>query len=512
MTRALVISVRFHDGRFHGQGGDGSPEWPPSPARLFQALVASVGNNSTLSDEETSALEWLEQLPAPTIAAPVAREGQRFMFFVPNNDGDVVESGSKPLGKIRAEKTIRPHLFDEAVPVSFVWTWNEGTAEDEDRARVICRIAERLYQLGRGVDMAWADAEVVDIDGVETRLAEQGRVVHRPGTGNAGVSLACPANGSLASLGDRFASKRFPAIPKGAAPRRIFRKPPRASFVPIAYDTPARRFVFDLRAPGPGGAFAAWPLTKATELIELARDRAAERLRSAVPELAVQIKCYLVGQGATEADKALRVRIVPVPSIGHEQADQLIRRVAVYVPQTCPLAADDLRWAFARVDWSDADGCIGTTLQPSDDERMATRFERPARCWRSVTPVALPGRHRGIAVAKFSEGSGADTDRGSREARAAAVRRALEHARVRTPVSSVRVQREPFDRRGERAEEFAPGTRFAPETLWHAALIFAHPVAGPLLAGNGRYIGLGLMRPVRTGSDAVASTIADGLT
>lgn len=404
MSRALVISVRFHDGRFHGEDSDGDPEWPPSPARLFQALVAGAGSGDTLGDEETKAFEWLEERPAPTIVAPAARRGQRFTLFVPNNDGDKVESGSLRLGKIRTKKTIQPHLFDADVPVSFVWTWDEGTAEEEDRARTICRIAERLYQLGRGVDTAWADAEVVDTDDIETRLAGQRRVVHRPGTGKGGIQLACPASGSLSGLADRFASKRFPAIPGGEAPRKVFCKPPQGRFLPVAYNKPPRRFVFDLRTPGPVGAFAAWPLSKATALIENARDRAADRLQA--PELAKQIECYLVGKGAAEADKALRVRVVPVPSIGHEQADQSIRRVAVYVPQTCPLAADDLKWAFAQVAWTDGGGGIGTTLQPADDERMADRFEVPARCWRSVTPLALPKRRRWVAAAPNGDGAG----------------------------------------------------------------------------------------------------------
>ncbi|WP_409194161.1 type I-U CRISPR-associated protein Csb2, partial [Accumulibacter sp.] len=41
MPRALLIAVRFHDGRFHGR-----PEWPPSPARLFQALVAAAATGA----------------------------------------------------------------------------------------------------------------------------------------------------------------------------------------------------------------------------------------------------------------------------------------------------------------------------------------------------------------------------------------------------------------------------------------------------------------------------------
>jgi CRISPR-associated protein Csb2 len=37
MPLNLVITIHLHDGRYHGMG-----EWRPSPARLFQALVAGA--------------------------------------------------------------------------------------------------------------------------------------------------------------------------------------------------------------------------------------------------------------------------------------------------------------------------------------------------------------------------------------------------------------------------------------------------------------------------------------
>ena len=84
--RSLVISVRFDDGRYHGR-----PDWPPSPARLFQALVAGAANGEMLAIANRSALAWLELLEAPVIAAPAMRLGQGFTNYVPNNDRDTVE-------------------------------------------------------------------------------------------------------------------------------------------------------------------------------------------------------------------------------------------------------------------------------------------------------------------------------------------------------------------------------------------------------------------------------------
>jgi CRISPR-associated protein Csb2 len=56
----LLISVRFHDGRYHGR-----LDWPPSPARLFQALVAGVAQDDMLPEEDRRALLWFESSNRP---------------------------------------------------------------------------------------------------------------------------------------------------------------------------------------------------------------------------------------------------------------------------------------------------------------------------------------------------------------------------------------------------------------------------------------------------------------
>ncbi|MGB7598967.1 MAG: type I-U CRISPR-associated protein Csb2, partial [Candidatus Sulfotelmatobacter sp.] len=113
---ALLIPVRFHDGRYHGSG-----EWPPSPARLFQALVAGAARGQNLSQHEVEAFEWLESLDAPLIAAPSAFKGQPFRNFVPNNDLDAVGGDPNRIGEIRAAKAVRAYTFDAAVPLLYAW-------------------------------------------------------------------------------------------------------------------------------------------------------------------------------------------------------------------------------------------------------------------------------------------------------------------------------------------------------------------------------------------------------
>ena len=89
-------------------------------------------------------------------------------------------------------------------------------------------------------------------------------------------------------------------------------------------------------------------------------------------------------------------------------------------------------------------------------------------------------------------------DERSREERAAAGRivQALRHAGIRARPTDIRVQREPFHRRGVRAERFAAGSRFPKHALWHVQLRFREMVSGPMVIGDGRFCGLGLMEPV----------------
>src|ERR1035437_4150846 len=83
MGRAICISATFLTGRYHGE------EWPPSPARLVQALVAGVkhgGPQAPGSAEAEVALRWLERRPAPVILARPDVKLQGYRLAVPNND------------------------------------------------------------------------------------------------------------------------------------------------------------------------------------------------------------------------------------------------------------------------------------------------------------------------------------------------------------------------------------------------------------------------------------------
>ena len=515
----LVISVGLHDGRYHGAG-----DWPPAPARLFQALVAGAGLGGPLTSEAEEALRWLEARGAPVIAAPLARRSREVLFYMPNNDSDRVAGDPLRMAEIRtARKVFDPYLFNPEVPLLYVWSL-AGSTEDEQRSRAICRLAEQLYQLGRGIDMAWGWGEVLNAEEVEARLLGYPGRIYRPSAGRSGSTLACPMASSLDSVEKRYEAfaGRF-RIAGGKAAKVVLRQPPRPRFRPVPYDSPPSSYLYALRTPTREARLAAWPLARASALVVRLRDAAFERLALVTsPARRAEIERVLVGRkpdGTNDGPTAERVRILPLPSIGHPHADGQIRRVLVQVPPTCPIAAGDVDWAFSGLDVADAEtGEVHGVLTPADDFGFTRHYgmgdDLARRTWRSVTPAVLPeiASRRRVDPVRKAEDAKHGRERAAEQARAAvAIGQALRHAGVRGRTEAIRVQREPFEEKGERAESFAEGTRFAKERLWHVQITLGARASGPLVIGDGRFLGLGVMAPVSTTPGLHVLAIESGL-
>ncbi|TMA36106.1 MAG: type I-U CRISPR-associated protein Cas5/Cas6, partial [Deltaproteobacteria bacterium] len=463
---------------------------------------------------ECAALKWLEEREPPLIACPVLAVGQALTSYVPNNDLDAVGGDPRRIASVRTKKPVRPLVFDAEIPWLYVWPLGEDE-EGVHHAQAICALAEQLYQFGRGVDLAWAWGEVLDNEALETRLSSYPGLVYRPSSGGSGQRLPCPERGSLASLmkryaanSQRFTTKRFTTTGSGKTTRQLFSQAPKPRFVPVAYESPPSRRVFDLREQTRAASFGMWPLSRVSQLVVWLRDGAVERLREALPDRSSEIERFLVGRkadGTDDGPASLRLKIVPLPSIGHHHADRGIRRVLIEIPAGCPLRADDIHWAFSGLELVDPDTgeVLGSILTPSEDETMLSHYGvgngEGWRVWRTITPAALPeaARRRRIDPRRIAAEAKSGAERAAEQKRAAgAVVQALRHAEVRTSAETIRVQREPFEANGERVEAFATGTRFAKERLWHVEIIFDAPVAGPLIIGDGRFLGLGVMAPV----------------
>lgn len=491
-SRALLIEVRLLNGRYHGVG-----DWPPAPFRLFQALVAGAYGARWRSEpaaDKDAAFRWLEGLAPPHVAAPPKVDTRSTTYFVPNNDLDAVGGDPRRVSEIRAGKPVRAVLFEGDAPCLYAWPFDDG----EDHARLLAGLAERLHTLGLGIDAAFARADVCDWNEAEARLAGCG-AIGRPRAAGTSRDPTCPIRGSLDSVRKRYdsGSRRFETQREGRTTVTLFRQPPKAQFQTVAYDRPPARLLFELRPADGSRPYEKVPQERAADLTKSVRDLAAGRLTEAFPDRAHEVARLIVGAGVTSADSARRVRFIPLPSIGFEHTDPAIRRILVEVPPDCPIATSDIAWALSgrsvsgldQIDASTGEITAETILAPTAEENMLRHFgigTEPERRWRTITPVALPERPlRGRLTGEARAAGG--------QRAAAAVAEALRHAGMSWRNLEIRVQNEPFHRKGVRADAFRPD-RFAGR-LQHVEIVLENPAPGPLVIGDGRWLGLGVMAP-----------------
>ena len=393
------------------------------------------------------------------------------------------------------------------MPFIYAWELNDE-AESDHHAGAVCAVAERLYQLGRGADMAWAWGEVIDEEECEERLSNYAGIVYRPTPAGSGMTLACPAAGSLKSLTERYKGnvRRFKAEGKSRASKQLFSQPPKPLFVQVAYDSPPSRLVYELRLANSESSLGTWPLSRTSGLVVRLREGAVGRLRQAMPGRHAEIERVFVGRKANGADDgpaSARVGSFPCQRSGIRMPlpgfDGCWSRFLPGAP-----FADDVHWSFSGLEIVSAEHAQAELLvvTPADDRGMLRHYglgERKSRVRRTVTPVALHEAARrgridpGRALAEAKNGA----ERAAEQAATAgAVVSALRLAEVHARAELIRVQREPFSAKGERVEDFASGTRFAKERLWHVEITFAVPVSGSIVIGDGRFLGLGLFAPV----------------
>jgi CRISPR-associated protein Csb2 len=404
------------------------------------------------------------------------------------------------MSEVRAGKVEKAAILDGEPRFSYAWFFDDGDAE----AAQITELCNRIYRFGRGLDSAYAAGSVISASILEQRIAAHKGSVAHPSSGSGGAPgktiLPCPGLGSLESLRKRFAATTHRFSKAQRSKGRNFRQPPKSLSHLVAYDRPPRRLLFELRELGTRGAFYPIRLEHATTITKAVRDLAFERLSSAIESREV-IERLILGREATDADKPRRVRFIPLPSIGSSFTDPSIRRMLVEMPADCPIDEADMRWALAgqRVP------AIGSIDEETGEVRGLRLFEAASEemlwyygarggsavHWQTVTAAILSARHpRGKM-------SGADRAEFERHLTFAVVA-ALRHAGVQAPPRMVTIHREPFFARGARADMFEPD-RFNRRQMFHVDILLERAVTGPLTIGDGRWLGLGLMRPVRDG-------------
>jgi CRISPR-associated protein Csb2 len=408
MPDFLRISVRFLDGEFHGRGDGGGNEWPPSPLRLFQALVAASAarwNERRGILHAAPALRWLETLPPPTIIAPKSAEGAAYRLYVPDNVSDLVgqrwsKGNEGSMADFRTEKTVRPTHIEGEGAVHFLWP----LCEDGDRPHVatLLTAARSITHLGWGVDLAVVEASVID----STAVTELEGETWQPTTNLGGTSLRTPQSGTFEDLERRH--RAFLQRVNGIDSSTFSPVPPLGAFSSVDYRSdsdPVRPSVaiFALRLLDDSGFRSVDSVRRGLHVAAMLRHivGGAELARS-VGWSDAETARLVHGHADAEVaiDPKARLLFLPLPSIeprgeGKAAVVGRIRRIAI-------AASGDLnREQFSRL----AQGLAGLELidektgapsavlarLPANDPLSQKHYLRASATWTTVTPVILPG-------------------------------------------------------------------------------------------------------------------------
>lgn len=497
MGSYLCVTARFLVPACHSRGEGGNPEWPPSPLRLFQAMVSAAAarwNERTRLEYAVPAFRWLEQQPPPSmIAAKGVSSDTKYRLYVPDNTGDKVAkswSGGRDadLAEYRTEKDIRPiHLEGEAV--HYLYPLADGRCPHlED----LCTAARSLTHLGWGVDMVVGNAEVISEEEVAKLSGER----WGPVLDSSGTALRVPVEGTLADLQskheaflNRVSDDRLKPVPPLSAMRVVtYRRDIEMARRPIAS---FQLLTLDGEKMRPFGSTRG--LHVAAMLRHLAANAAKE---SQWPQ--TEIDRFILGHGEDRSTAQHvpvgqhRFAYLPLPSIesrgvGNSRVIGSIRRVIL--TSFSDQYGDKLDWArralsgWELIQESDRKPQAVISVLPNSD-RMVTCYTKLSDVWSTVTPVILPGRD----------------DRDSRKTESL-LRKAICHAGFSKALAdNAEIE--------WRQVGFWPGTDLAhrymkPDHLskfpavhvqikWRDSNRQSIQVPGPIAVGGGRFVGLGL--------------------
>lgn len=483
MGQYLCIAATFLANRYHGR------EWPPSPARLFQALLAGARTGSyrqywTIADR---ALRLLERLPAPEILASGIQPGWSYRVAVPNNDSDKAGrewSAGRPFdsGSIRTMKTVValefPRASEGGPHVYYIWK----LSEPEPEAVLVRQVASFLHTFGWGIDMAYADSFVLDEQRRQTLISDSGHSHHIPG--GKGALSDVPVPGYLDDLTSTYRRYCNRLTANGVDPSIRATKYGQQQYQRAgSIEYPSACFL--LRQLTDSEKWHAVPWALGMKVAAWMRRATANALREeGYPDEFVN--SYVLGHGDGHTR---HMSFVPIPTIRTMHSDGMVRRVMLIEP-------------------SDADGSITSLLQrklapsdllmlvnggqpkpvcslaePQDDDYVLKCYRDPRSLkplWHSVTPVVLHGynsEHGKFSLKKTEQ----------------LLYQAFEKAgHTRQSITDLSFQPAPFWSGTEGALAIRVPEHLSKWPRYHVAVRFNKPVTGPVLVGIGQHYGIGL--------------------
>jgi len=427
------------------------------------------------SNVHAEAFHWLERLNPPEIVGADAQQATSYTLFVPNNDADVKPDRQDRL----TSKVVRPTRFacnvenGEGATVHYLWRIPEADwSSASTHAELLCREARHLVALGWGIDQAVAEGRVLDDAeaAILTGKRWQAWRVFRSGS----PSWRVPVDGSLNDLEETYSSfVRRIDCETYRPPRKVSRFDAvhylsRTAWPPRAYA------IFELPE---GKSFRPGDTAVAAAVLRSLTCRCA---MSDTHEFPGGSEIYVAGHVERQDGSPARFSYLPLPTIGHEHADGMVRRLLIAEPTGGD--GTHTQWAWQRLrnaTLRDKDGCErGVLLDPwrPSTQRILERYVGEARMWRTVTPVILPG---------FDDAK-------QRKAERLFLTAAAQAGLPNSAIDEFVLRKAPFWPGAMHPRNYAVPDYLRNYSRWHVWLQFRDPILGPLAIGAGRHVGLGL--------------------
>ena len=464
----LAISVELLHGTFRGDP-DGTAntgrltrgEWPPSPTRLFAALVAADGTRQKCRVTDGTELAWFERLPPPIIHAH-ARPCHQVLEprYVVRHKGSADKGAHQEyVGRSgvlnRAGARVAPR--DPRV----VYSWNVESPPQEvfDALR---RRAARVGYLGASdspvrvcVTTRMSPAAILGDTFMPDRRGDLVIDVPEPGR----LQVLDRMYDDWCARGASVSRLQFPALQHGVP----YRSP--------GSDEPVDRgeVVAWLRL---GAAVSGRRLSTVTALFK-------EAVLSQHQSIHGEPAAILHGHGFNGSGYEI-ARYLALPDVGYRWSRGRIHGLALWMPPACGFVARqrarDAAFAIRRLTGRGVD----VSVAPRDGEArpLAThpdRWLRQSRGWVTALP-AIHERRRTLDLAEVA-----------RWCRHAGLFEPVAFRSARTPLVAGALDLAPV-------EVNRPGRPRLPYS--HVELRFAQAVPGPVVIGSGRQRGFGLCVPV----------------
>ena len=459
----LAISVELLHGTFRGDP-DGTAntghltrgEWPPSPARLFAALVAADGTRDRCRVTDGAELAWFERLPPPVIHAHARPWHQPLepRYVVRHKGSADKGSHQEYVGRIGVLNRAGARVAPRDPRVVYAWDVESPPREVLDALRLR---AARVGYLG-------ASDSPVRVR-VATRLSptDASSDIFTPDR-RGGLVIDTPVPGRLQVLdrmydewcarGASVSRLQFPALQQG----QPYRSPGSAEPVDRG------EVVAWLRL---GAAVSGRRLSAVTALFKEAVLSRHQSIHGEPPAI-------LHGHGFNGSGYEV-ARYLALPDVGYRWSRGRIHGLGLWMPPDCDLLARqrarDAAFAIRRLTGRGVD----VSVAPREDEAHPDRWLRRSRGW--VTAFPAIHERRGtldlVEVARWCRHAGLSEPMAFRSARTPLVAGAVDLAPV---------------------EVNRPGRPARPYS--HVELRFAEAVPGPVVIGSGRQRGFGLCVPV----------------